>query len=213
MHIHQYNIPTLLRTMACCLFSTKPLSEPVLQYCQLDPKENISVKFYSKFKSFYSRKCTWKCRLPKWRPSCPASICKINTSYDFIIQRKIWICFNHNVDTSCNVFNGTWNLTLPLIPFSIKTLYNDITWALRPLKSPAMWPFVQKIFQANNKANLQFCITGPLLVNQLTTGEFPSQGDKNGETFPCYCLFLSISHRCSRIWTLIFIWRLQRFSL
>ena len=106
--------------MACCLFSTKPLSETMLPYCQLDPKEHISMKFYSKFKSFYSRKCTWKCHLPKWRPSCPASICKLNTSYDFIINTKIWICFNHNVDTSCNVFHGTWNLNLPPIPFAFK---------------------------------------------------------------------------------------------
>ena len=30
--------------MACCLFGAKPLSEPMLPYCQLDPKKHISVK-------------------------------------------------------------------------------------------------------------------------------------------------------------------------
>ena len=38
--------------MAFCLFGTKPLSEPMLPYCQLDPKEYISLKFYSKFEIF-----------------------------------------------------------------------------------------------------------------------------------------------------------------
>ena len=49
--------------MACRLITTKPLSEPMLLCFQLYPKEHISVKFYLKFKSFHSRKCTWKCRL------------------------------------------------------------------------------------------------------------------------------------------------------
>ena len=74
-YMHQYNIPPLLQIMAWHLFGAKPLSEPMLPYCQLDPKEHISVKLYLKFKRFHSRKCTWKCRLPKWRPSCPTSMC------------------------------------------------------------------------------------------------------------------------------------------
>ena len=39
------------------------VSEPKLTYCQLDPNEHISVKFYLKFKYFHSRKCVWTCRL------------------------------------------------------------------------------------------------------------------------------------------------------
>ena len=49
--------------MACCLFGAKPFSESMMPYCQLDPKEHISVKFYSRLKIFHSRKCAWKCRL------------------------------------------------------------------------------------------------------------------------------------------------------
>ena len=45
----------LVQLMAFLLFGAKPLSEPMLPYCQLDPTEHISVKFYSKFKSFHSR--------------------------------------------------------------------------------------------------------------------------------------------------------------
>ena len=37
--------PALVQIMACCLFSTKPLSKTMLGYCQLDPWEQISVKF------------------------------------------------------------------------------------------------------------------------------------------------------------------------
>ena len=39
----------------------KPLSEPMLEYCYLDPWEQTSVKSQSKFIYFHSRKCIWKC--------------------------------------------------------------------------------------------------------------------------------------------------------
>ena len=54
-YMRQYNIPTLLQIMACRLCGAKPFSETMLPYCQLDPKEHISVKLYLKFKSFHSR--------------------------------------------------------------------------------------------------------------------------------------------------------------
>ena len=37
--------PALVQVMACRLFDAKPLSEPIVGYCQLDPKEQTSVKF------------------------------------------------------------------------------------------------------------------------------------------------------------------------
>ena len=40
--------PSLVQIMACHLFSVKPLSEPILDYCELDPREHISVKLESK---------------------------------------------------------------------------------------------------------------------------------------------------------------------
>ena len=39
----------------------KPLSDPMLPYCQLGCKELISVEFVLSFESFQSRKCTWRC--------------------------------------------------------------------------------------------------------------------------------------------------------
>ena len=38
--------------MACRLSGAKPLPEPMLTYCQLDPQEQTSVKFESKYKTF-----------------------------------------------------------------------------------------------------------------------------------------------------------------
>ena len=49
-------MPTLVQIMACRLFDTRPLSEPMLPYCQSGPRKHISVKCL-KFNSFYPRKC------------------------------------------------------------------------------------------------------------------------------------------------------------
>ena len=46
--------------MACRLFGTKPLSKPMLAYCQLDPWEHISVNFKSKHSDFHWRKLVSK---------------------------------------------------------------------------------------------------------------------------------------------------------
>ena len=45
--------------MVCLVDGAKPLSEPMMIYCQLDHKEHISMKSYLKFKYFQSRKCDW----------------------------------------------------------------------------------------------------------------------------------------------------------
>ena len=50
---------SLVQIMACCLVGAEPLSEAMLPYCQLDPKECISVNFHLQFKSFHSWKCIW----------------------------------------------------------------------------------------------------------------------------------------------------------
>ena len=52
--------------MAWHLFGTKPLTEPMLIYYQLeiyhqlDPKEHVLMKFHLKFASFHSKKYIWK---------------------------------------------------------------------------------------------------------------------------------------------------------
>ena len=64
-YMRQWLGSALVQIMAWRLFGAKPLSKPTLGYCQLDPKEQTSVKFQSKYKTFHSRKRTWKYRLRK----------------------------------------------------------------------------------------------------------------------------------------------------
>ena len=56
-YMHQWTMPSLVQIMACHLVCVKLLSKPMLEYFQLDPLKHISVKLYSKFQYFHSRKC------------------------------------------------------------------------------------------------------------------------------------------------------------
>ena len=58
----------MVQIMACRLFDAKPLTEPMLTYCELKPWEQTSVKLEWKYQTFLSWKYTWKCCLPYWRP-------------------------------------------------------------------------------------------------------------------------------------------------
>ena len=53
----------LVQRMACRLCGAKPLTEPMLSYCKLDHWEQTSMKFESKYNTFHSCKCPWKCRV------------------------------------------------------------------------------------------------------------------------------------------------------
>ena len=59
----QWSGSELVQIMAWRLLGTKPLPEPMQTFCQLKPWEQTSVKFKSKYKTFHSRKCIWKCHL------------------------------------------------------------------------------------------------------------------------------------------------------
>ena len=67
----QWTGSSLVQVMAGRLIGAKPLSKPILGYCQLDPLQQISIKFDSIYKTFHSRKCIWKYHLPKWQPFSP----------------------------------------------------------------------------------------------------------------------------------------------
>ena len=54
--------------MACCLFSTKPLPEPILAPYQLDPQKQPSTRLELKYHDFHPRKYIWKSRLAKCLP-------------------------------------------------------------------------------------------------------------------------------------------------
>ena len=52
------------------LFGAKQLLEPLLPYCQLDPWEQLSLKFKSKFKTLFT-KMHLKMSSAKWQTCCP----------------------------------------------------------------------------------------------------------------------------------------------
>ena len=110
--------PSLVQMMACRLVGAKPLSEPMLKNCQLDPKEQNSVKIQSKFIHFHSRKCIWICRLENgshfvsaanyfystgtrtiiWSPQLAVNILRQRQNYSHFAEGIFkWICLNENV--------------------------------------------------------------------------------------------------------------------
>ena len=90
--------------MVCCLFGSNPLSEPVMVYYQLDSKENISVIFYLKFKSFQSRKCKiWKYHLQKlWQSCLGLSVFIGDKSWPESMLTNIWYYFDGLVEERPN---------------------------------------------------------------------------------------------------------------
>ena len=68
MHMRQWTGSSLDHVVTCRLFGTKPLSEWVLKYCQLNPEQYILMKFYSEFKTFHWRKFGWIYRLQNAKP-------------------------------------------------------------------------------------------------------------------------------------------------
>ena len=63
VYVRQWIVSALVQIMACRLFGVKPLSKPILGYCQLAPSGQTSVKIYSQFKTFQSRRCICKYQL------------------------------------------------------------------------------------------------------------------------------------------------------
>ena len=51
-YMRQWTGSALVQIMACCLIGAKPLSKPMLGYCQLDPYEQTSVKSNQNTKLF-----------------------------------------------------------------------------------------------------------------------------------------------------------------
>ena len=82
----------LVQVMACRLFGAKPLPEPMLTYCQLDPYEQnkigIKVQYFS-FTKMHSIMSS-----AKWRPFCPGRdelrTTDTDTNQKYLKDYKIW---------------------------------------------------------------------------------------------------------------------------
>ena len=69
--MHQQTESALVQVMACRLFGSKPLPEPMLAYSQLDhSKQNIS-EFRIKIQTLLFMKMLLKMTSVGWQPFCP----------------------------------------------------------------------------------------------------------------------------------------------
>ena len=63
--------------MSCRLFGAKPLSKPMLDYCQLEPREGTNLsEILIKIQILSFNKINLKTSSSKWRPFCPALLFK-----------------------------------------------------------------------------------------------------------------------------------------
>ena len=67
-YMRQCRGSALVQIMACRLYGAEPLSKPMMGYCELDPYEQTSVKFQSKY--FCFTKMHIKISSAKWRTFC-----------------------------------------------------------------------------------------------------------------------------------------------
>ena len=79
--------------MASGFSSAKLLSKLMLTYSQLDPEEDISMKFYLRFKSFPSRKL--KTSSAKWQLFCLSFNALMQ-----MIQQHPSIVFTHHLEAA-----------------------------------------------------------------------------------------------------------------
>ena len=116
-YVRQWTGPSLVQEMAWRLFGAKPLPEPMLVYCPLDSWEKVSMTFESVFYTFYSRKCIWKCRLPKWRPFCPwGRWVKVSCCVTCTVPSSVWcsLCIYSWTTHGCNysgICHHNWSVT------------------------------------------------------------------------------------------------------
>ena len=70
-YMRQWIRSAWVQIMACRLFGAKPLSKPMLGYCQLDHWEQTSVTFFIKIENISFTKMHLKILSAKRRPFCP----------------------------------------------------------------------------------------------------------------------------------------------
>ena len=84
-YMRQWTGAALVQVMACRLFGTKPLPEPMLTYCQLDPWEQNSLKFELKYETVHSQKCIWNCHLHNGGHFAQGRWVKVHAPVEFIL--------------------------------------------------------------------------------------------------------------------------------
>ena len=73
-YMHHWTRPSLVQIILCCLFTAKPLSEPMLVNCQMRHQGEISVHFIQ-INPVHFGKWFWKCHVQNGGHFVSASIC------------------------------------------------------------------------------------------------------------------------------------------
>ena len=119
--------------MACRLDGTKSLSEPMMEYCLLNPGKHISMTFSSKFINFHIRKCDWKC-LWKIAASLSQPRC-VKPFYQYALHLQLLQKFKPIVNSDIKVpaeqyikviqvvFNNKFNKYLGTVPLALQYLF------------------------------------------------------------------------------------------
>ena len=84
-HMRQWIGSALVQIMACCLFVAKPLSEPMLDYCQLETWEQNCGEILITIQNFPFTKMLLKIPSAKWWLFCP-----VGDELTAIDMRMIW---------------------------------------------------------------------------------------------------------------------------
>ena len=86
-------MPSLLQTIACRLFGDNPLSEPMMVYCQLDPKEHIQFILYEiqkfSFKIMLFKISNTKMAAILSRPQCFNAQSRTNSIPYHLVNREV----------------------------------------------------------------------------------------------------------------------------
>ena len=163
--------------MACYILGTKPLSEPMLTYCQFHPinifQWNFTWKF-QKLKHFHTRRCNGKCFLWNLSQFVRVSMCYLNilrprqNGRHFIDNFFKCIFMNENIWISINISLKF----VPMCPINnIPALVQIMSWR-RPGDKPFSELMIVLLIDAYK------CVTRSQWVNAVFTSHLH-------QCFPC----------------------------
>ena len=146
------------------LFGTKPLSEPRLKYCHLDPPGQTSVKSLLKFIHFYSRKCIRKICL------------KISNMFTIHYTDVKMGAMASQITSLTIVFSTVYFCTDQRKHQSSASLAFVRGIHRRPVNSPHKWPVTREMFPFDEIIMWNLLIRVPAVVPGLNSVR-PSAGE------------------------------------
>ena len=150
--------------MACRLDGAKPLSQPMLEYCQSDPQEQTSMKFQSEFKHFQENVLqNVVCEMASIL-SRPQSVKRLNLFGT--LGKKLLLHPNIKLEN------------IPLDPLRWHHNERDSVSNHQPHDC-----LLNRLFRRRSKKTSKLRVAGLCVGNSPGTGEFPAQMASYAENF------------------------------